>query len=106
MYGISATGQVRSESFRIELRSRHVRGGTEFFRAWGETGVEEARKLLGICRNAGINLIDTAGVYSKGLSEEILGKRSPAIVTSGSFRRKRPSPCGKAPTTWGLRATI
>lgn len=49
-------------------------GGNEFFRAWGDTGVDEARKLIDICLDAGVNLFDTADVYSKGLSEEILGK--------------------------------
>lgn len=49
-------------------------GGNAFFRAWGNTGVEEAQKLLGICHDAGVNLIDTANIYSQGLSEEILGK--------------------------------
>jgi aryl-alcohol dehydrogenase-like predicted oxidoreductase len=49
-------------------------GGDEFFRAWGQTDVDEARKLIDICMEAGVNLIDTANIYSKGLSEEILGK--------------------------------
>ncbi len=49
-------------------------GGNEFFRAWGQTDVEEARRLIDICVEAGINLFDTADVYSNGLSEEILGK--------------------------------
>jgi aryl-alcohol dehydrogenase-like predicted oxidoreductase len=49
-------------------------GGNEFFRAWGETDVREATTLVGICLDAGVNLFDTADVYSNGLSEEILGK--------------------------------
>jgi aryl-alcohol dehydrogenase-like predicted oxidoreductase len=49
-------------------------GGTEFFRAWGETDVNEAKRLIDICLEAGINLFDTADIYSNGLSEEILGK--------------------------------
>jgi aryl-alcohol dehydrogenase-like predicted oxidoreductase len=67
-------------------------GGNEFFRAWGETGVDEARKLVDICLEAGINLFDTADVYSSGLSEEILGKAVGAkrqqllISTKATFR--------------------
>jgi aryl-alcohol dehydrogenase-like predicted oxidoreductase len=67
-------------------------GGNEFFRAWGETGVEEARRLVDICLDAGINLFDTADVYSSGLSEEILGKAVGAkrqqvlISTKATFR--------------------
>lgn len=49
-------------------------GGTEFFKAWGETDVNEARRLIDICMEAGVNFFDTADVYSDGLSEEILGQ--------------------------------
>jgi aryl-alcohol dehydrogenase-like predicted oxidoreductase len=49
-------------------------GGNEFFRAWGNTGVTEARGLVDICLDAGVNLFDTADVYSNGRSEEILGE--------------------------------
>jgi aryl-alcohol dehydrogenase-like predicted oxidoreductase len=49
-------------------------GGTEFFKAWGSTGVEEAKRLIGLCLDAGVNIFDTADIYSNGLSEEILGK--------------------------------
>ena len=49
-------------------------GGNEFFRAWGATDVEEAKRLIGLCVDAGVNFFDTADVYSRGLSEEILGK--------------------------------
>jgi aryl-alcohol dehydrogenase-like predicted oxidoreductase len=49
-------------------------GGTEFFRAWGETDVSEAKQLIDLCLEAGVNLFDTADIYSKGLSEAVLGK--------------------------------
>jgi aryl-alcohol dehydrogenase-like predicted oxidoreductase len=49
-------------------------GGGEFFRAWGETDVKEATRLIEICLEAGVNFFDTANVYSQGLSEEILGE--------------------------------
>ncbi len=49
-------------------------GGNEFFRAWGETDVKEATRLIEICLEAGVNFFDTADVYSQGLSEEILGE--------------------------------
>ncbi|MCK6624532.1 MAG: aldo/keto reductase [Anaerolineae bacterium] len=49
-------------------------GGGDFFRAWGTTDVAEARRLIDICLEAGVNLFDTADVYSNGLSEEILGQ--------------------------------
>ena len=49
-------------------------GDNPFFQAWGQTGVEEATRLVDICLDAGINVFDTADIYSKGISEEILGK--------------------------------
>jgi aryl-alcohol dehydrogenase-like predicted oxidoreductase len=49
-------------------------GGNEFFKAWGSSDVAEATRLVDICLDAGVNLFDTADIYSNGLSEEILGK--------------------------------
>jgi aryl-alcohol dehydrogenase-like predicted oxidoreductase len=49
-------------------------GGNEFFKAWGSTQTDEARRIVDLCLDAGINLFDTANGYSNGLSEEILGK--------------------------------
>ena len=46
-------------------------GGTEFFNAWGATdNLDEARRIVDICLDAGVNLFDTADVYSDGHSEE------------------------------------
>jgi aryl-alcohol dehydrogenase-like predicted oxidoreductase len=49
-------------------------GGNDFFRKWGTSDVAEATRLVDVCLDAGINLLDTADVYSNGLSEEILGQ--------------------------------
>lgn len=50
-------------------------GGNEFFKAWGASDdVNNARRMVDICLDAGINFFDTADVYSIGTSEEILGK--------------------------------
>jgi aryl-alcohol dehydrogenase-like predicted oxidoreductase len=67
-------------------------GGNEFFKAWGETDVAEARRLIDICFEAGVNLFDTADIYSYGQSEEVLGKalegkRDKALIsTKATFR--------------------
>jgi aryl-alcohol dehydrogenase-like predicted oxidoreductase len=58
----------------LSLGTATFGGGNEFFKAWGETDVNEAKRLIDICLEAGANLFDTADVYSDGLSEEILGK--------------------------------
>lgn len=49
-------------------------GGASFFKAFGETQVDEAKRLVDLCIDAGVNLFDTADMYSYGQSEEILGK--------------------------------
>jgi len=67
-------------------------GGNEFFRAWGASDVAEATRLVDICLEAGVNLFDTADVYSDGLSETILGKaiagrrEQVLISTKATFR--------------------
>ena len=48
-------------------------GQGPLFSAWGRSGADEARRLVDICLEAGINLFDSADVYSNGASEEILG---------------------------------
>jgi aryl-alcohol dehydrogenase-like predicted oxidoreductase len=49
-------------------------GGNDFFKAWGNTEVSEASRLVNLCVEAGVNLFDTSNVYSMGMAEEILGK--------------------------------
>jgi aryl-alcohol dehydrogenase-like predicted oxidoreductase len=49
-------------------------GGKGNFGKTGATDVEGARRQVDLCLEAGINLIDTADIYSAGLAEEILGK--------------------------------
>src|SRR6201993_3080984 len=48
-------------------------GKGPLFSAWGNTDVTQARRLVDICLDAGVNLFDSADVYSNGASEEILG---------------------------------
>jgi aryl-alcohol dehydrogenase-like predicted oxidoreductase len=48
-------------------------GATELFRAWGNSGVPEATRLVDICLESGVNMFDTADIYSEGESEKILG---------------------------------
>jgi aryl-alcohol dehydrogenase-like predicted oxidoreductase len=68
-------------------------GGNEFFKAWGASDVAEARRLVDICLEAGVNMFDSADGYSNGMAEEILGqtikgRRAEVLVsTKGSFRR-------------------
>lgn len=49
-------------------------GNNEFFKAWGTTQINDAKKMVSRCLDAGVNLFDTANVYSTGVAEEILGQ--------------------------------
>lgn len=72
-------------------------GAGEFFERWGQTDVDEARKLIDICMDSGVNFFDTADIYSSGASEEILGaalqgKRDKAIISTKATFRKGDGP--------------
>ncbi|MBA3519212.1 MAG: aldo/keto reductase [Rhizobiales bacterium] len=49
-------------------------GGQGAFAKTGDTDAAGARRLVDLCLDAGVNLIDTANVYSRGVSEEIVGQ--------------------------------
>ncbi|RWX69410.1 aldo/keto reductase [Mesorhizobium sp. M2A.F.Ca.ET.039.01.1.1] len=49
-------------------------GGEGWARQTGNLGVSDATRLVDLCLDAGVNLIDTANVYSGGKSEEIIGE--------------------------------
>jgi aryl-alcohol dehydrogenase-like predicted oxidoreductase len=62
-------------------------GRGPLFSAWGNSDEREAKRLIDICLDAGVNLFDTADVYSDGASEAILGaaikgRRSQVIVST------------------------
>lgn len=67
-------------------------GGGELFKAWGDSDVKEASRLVDVCLDAGVNFFDTADIYSRGMSEEILGKaigkkRNQVLIsTKATFR--------------------
>ena len=41
---------------------------------WGNTDVTEARRQIDLCLDHGVNLVDTANVYSRSVSETIIGE--------------------------------
>ncbi|MGN6224171.1 aldo/keto reductase [Pseudoxanthomonas sp.] len=49
-------------------------GKGPLFSAWGNTDVAEARRMIDLSLDAGLNFFDTADVYSDGASESILGQ--------------------------------
>jgi aryl-alcohol dehydrogenase-like predicted oxidoreductase len=67
-------------------------GKGELFKALGTTDVAEATRLVDVCLEAGLNMFDSADLYSKGAAEEILGqaikgRREQVIIsTKATFR--------------------
>src|SRR5215468_9552674 len=76
-------------------------GGNDFFRAWGETDVTEATRLVDICLDAGVNMFDSADVYSAGMSEEILGKAVAGRRDKVIIATKASFPMGTGPNDRG-----
>ena len=77
-------------------------GGRGGFQAVGATDVAGARRQVDMCLDAGVNLIDTADVYSGGLAEEITGEvikgRRDSLLLSTKVRM----PMGGGPNDAGL----
>jgi aryl-alcohol dehydrogenase-like predicted oxidoreductase len=70
-------------------------GGEGRFAAMGNVQVDEARRHIEICIEAGVNLFDTADVYSFGKSEEVLGRalgarRKEIVLATKVFSRLEP----------------
>jgi len=67
-------------------------GKGEFFGSWGGTDAKEATRLVSICLEAGLNMFDSADIYSDGVAEEVLGqairgrREQVLISTKGTFR--------------------
>ena len=78
-------------------------GGKGVFAKVGDVGLAEARRQVDMVLDAGVNLIDTADVYSTGGSEEILGEilggRRPHGVLLATKAR---FPMGEGPNDRGL----
>jgi aryl-alcohol dehydrogenase-like predicted oxidoreductase len=78
-------------------------GGVGWAKTVGDLGVADARRLVDLCVDAGVNLIDTADAYSQGVCEEILGeilggpRRSGVLIAT-----KARFPMGDGPNDRGL----
>ncbi|APF36136.1 aldo/keto reductase [Chelatococcus daeguensis] len=76
-------------------------GKGPLFGAWGNTDADEARRLLDICLEAGLNLFDTADVYSDGASEEVLGEAIRGRRDKVLISTKTALPMGEGPNDAG-----
>ena len=77
-------------------------GGRGGFASVGSTDVDQARRQVDMCLEAGVNLIDTADVYSGGLAEDIVGEvlkgRRAEVLVATKVRM----PMGPGPNDAGL----
>lgn len=76
-------------------------GGAGSYGLWGSTQVAEASRMVGLCMDAGVNFFDTANIYSKGLSEEILGKAIDGMRDKIILSTKATFPMGPSPNERG-----
>jgi aryl-alcohol dehydrogenase-like predicted oxidoreductase len=77
-------------------------GGRDKFASVGTTGVEAAKRQIDQCLDIGMNLVDTADVYSNGLAEEILGEALKGRRDRVVLATKARMPMGDGPNDAGL----
>ncbi len=76
-------------------------GGKGPFAKVGDVSPEDVRRLIDIVADAGVNLIDTADVYSGGRSEEIIGEAMPTRKPGMLIATKARFPMGSGPNDRG-----
>jgi aryl-alcohol dehydrogenase-like predicted oxidoreductase len=77
-------------------------GGKGQFSSVGDTDLEGARRQLDLCLEAGVNLVDTANVYSHGISEEIVGEALEGRRDQVLLATKVRMPMGDGPNDAGV----
>jgi aryl-alcohol dehydrogenase-like predicted oxidoreductase len=71
-------------------------GGGDDFKHIGDLSLLEAKRIVDLCIEAGVNLFDTADYYSQGASEEMLGKaigsqrRDQVLIATKAFYKMGP----------------
>lgn len=80
-------------------------GSGPLFGNWGTSDATEAQRLVDICLEAGVNLFDTADVYSDGAAEEILGEAIKGRRDAVLISTKTGLPMGDGPNDAGASRT-
>ena len=84
--------QLGRSGLRVSLHTLGTMtfGGEGFFAKTGDVQVNDAQRMVDVAVEAGVNMIDTANVYSTGRSEEIVGEvlkgRSSQILVGTKVR--------------------
>src|ERR671917_913043 len=77
-------------------------GRGDFGKMVGATDIAGARRQVDICLEAGVNLFDTADIYSDGRSEEVLGEAIKGRRDDLLLATKVRMPAGEGPNDTGL----
>jgi aryl-alcohol dehydrogenase-like predicted oxidoreductase len=77
-------------------------GGGGSFASVGSVDLDGVRRHIDLALDAGVNLIDTADVYSNGLSEELIGEALEGRRDSVLLATKARMPMGDGPNDAGL----
>jgi len=102
--------QLGGSGFRVPVLSLGTGtfgGSNEFFKAWGASGVPEATRLVDVCLEAGLNMFDSADVYSDGMAEEVLGgaikgRRDQVLISTKATFRSGPGANDIGSSRWHL----
>jgi aryl-alcohol dehydrogenase-like predicted oxidoreductase len=96
--------QLGSSGLRVSVLTMGTMtfGGRGQFASVGDTDLEEAQRLLDQCLEAGVNLVDTANVYSQGVSEEIVGEALQSRRDDVLLATKVRMPMGRGPNDAGV----
>ena len=106
--------QLGASGFKVpalSLGTGTFGGSTDFFAAWGSTQAEGARRLVDICLESGVNMFDSADIYSAGAAEEVLGqaiagRRDQVIVSTKATFRMGSGPNDVGSSRHHLRASV
>ncbi|HEY0283237.1 MAG TPA: aldo/keto reductase [Rhizomicrobium sp.] len=86
-------------------------GKGELFKAWGDTDVKGAARLVDICLDAGLTMFDSADVYSSGEAEEVLGaaikgRRDKVLISTKATFRLGDGPNDAGSSRFHLRQAV
>ncbi len=96
--------QLGRSGLRVSLHTLGTMtfGGVGLFAKTGSTGVAEARRMIDLSVDHGVNIIDTSNIYSTGKSEEIIGEAIQGKSSQLLVATKVRFGMGKGPNEAGL----
>lgn len=96
--------QLGSSGLRVSVLTMGTMtfGGQGNFSNVGDTDLDGAKRQLDLCLEAGVNLVDTANVYSQGVSEEIVGEALEGRRDDVLLATKVRMPMGGGPNDSGV----